>query len=76
MDNKNLKEIFLSAVKSHQKGDFEIAENLYKKILDMQPNNLDIMNNLGALFIQSSKEKKAKNILQKVLQIDPNNISI
>ena len=36
MDKKNLelKEIYTEAVNNQQKGNFEIAENLYKKILN------------------------------------------
>ena len=70
MDNKDLKlkKIFFSAVENHQKGNFEIGENLYKKILDEQPNRLVVMNNLGALLIQAGKKEKAEIILQKVLK--------
>ena len=77
MNNKDLKlkKIFFSAVENQQKGNFEIAENLYKKILDEQPNHLVVMNNLGALLIQGGKKEKAEIILQKVLKIDSNNIN-
>ena len=41
MSNKNLsiKEVFVSAYQNYQKGNFKVAENLYKNILNTNPNH-------------------------------------
>ena len=77
MNDKNLelKEIYKSAVDNHQKGNSEIAENLYKKVLKKMPNHINTQTNLGALYAQTGKKEEAKNVLQNVLQIEPNNVS-
>ena len=77
MNNKNLKlkEILVSAFQNHQKGNLIIAENLYKKILNIYPNHITTQNNLGALLIQKGESDKAMSLLQKILQIEPNNVN-
>ena len=77
MDKKNLelKEIYAEAVNNQQKGNFETAENLYKKILKVNPNHINTQNNLGALFMQMGNNKKAMERLQKILEIEPNNVN-
>ena len=77
MDKKNLelKEMYAEAANNQQKGNFETAENLYKKILKVNPNHVNTQNNLGTLFMQMGNNKKAMELLQKVLQIEPNNVN-
>ena len=48
--NQNLKETFASAVQNHKKGNFQIAEKLYKKILNTNPNSAGVHNNLGMMY--------------------------
>ena len=64
MDKKNLelKEMYAEAVNNQQKGNFETAENLYKKILKVNPNHINTQNNLGALFMQMGNNKKAETL--------------
>ena len=73
--NSELTEIYISAVVHHQKGNFETAENLYKKILKQLPNHINAQCNLGGLYVQTGKKNDAKSILQDVLRIEPNNIN-
>ena len=76
MEDKNLelKEIFITATTNHQEGNYEIAENLYKKILKTKPENINVMNNLATLYIQTGYAKMALNILQNLLKNEPNNL--
>ena len=74
-ENLKLKEMYISAVENQQKGNSEIAENLYKKILEEIPNHINTRSNLGALYAQTGKTEKAVELLQKVLKIEPNNIN-
>ena len=77
MNNKNLKlkEMLVSAFQNHQKGNLIIAQNLYKKILNIYPSHIATQNNLGALLIQKGESDKAMRLLQKILQIEPNNVN-
>ena len=56
--NSELTEVYIRAVVHHQKGDLEVAENLYKKILEKLPNHINAQNNLGGLYAQKGKSKK------------------
>ena len=76
MDNekKNLttKETFALAVKNHKKNNLKVAENLYNKILEIDPNHIETIFSLGSLSAQTRKFDKAKQLLQKAIQINPN----
>ena len=72
MNDKNpeLTETYISAVVNHQKGNLDVAEGLYKKILEKIPNHINTQTNLGGLYSQTNNQKKAVEVLQKVLKID------
>ena len=53
--NLTTKETFALAVQNHQKNNLKVAENLYKKILKIDPNHVDSHNNLGILFEKLGK---------------------
>ena len=76
MDNekKNLtaKETFVLALNNHQKKNFQVAENLYKKILKMNSNHFESIFLLGTLCAQSRNFDEAKKLLYKATQINPN----
>ena len=73
MDKKNLstKEIFTSALQHHKKNNFEVAENLYKKILKVNPDHFESIFYLGSLLVQTKNFVKAKSLLQKAIGIQP-----
>ena len=77
MNDKNLEleKIYTLAIENQQKGNSEIAEKFYKKILKELPNHVNTQSNLGALYAQTGKSEKALSLLQSVLQIEPNNIN-
>ena len=74
MQQKNLatKKTFASALHNHQKKKFKVAENLYKKILKIDPNHVDSHNNLGMLFEKLGKYQKALACYKNAISIDPN----
>ena len=74
MHQKNLtiKKIFNLALQTHQKNNFKVAENLYNKILKIDPNNFQTIFLLGTLSTQISNFKKAKYLLTKIVKIQPN----
>ena len=67
-----LKKIFEQAFQNHQRGNFENAEVLYKKILQLKPNHLNTNFFLGTLFIQRKDFYLAKKKFLKVVLINPN----
>ena len=72
--NKNLtiNETFNLAVKNHHEGKTDIAQNLYNKILEIDPNHSQTLNNLGVSFQDLRKNKKAKECFEKAIKINPN----
>ena len=50
--NKNLtiEETFNLAIKNHQEGKTDIAQNLYNKTLEIDPNHSQALNNLAVIF--------------------------
>ena len=74
--NSELEKIYTLAIENQQKGNFEIAEKFYKKILKELPSHVNTQSNLGALYAQTGKSEKALSLLQSILQIEPNNINV
>ena len=72
--NKNLTidEAFSLAVKNHKKNYIRVAQKLYEKILKINPNHIDALNNLGSIFKELDQIEKAKKCYEKVIEIDPN----
>ena len=54
MDEKNLKinKILAEAFKNHQRNNLKVAENLYKKILKINPDQFEAIFLLGSLSLQ------------------------
>ena len=75
MNKKNLsiEETFTLAVQNHKKNNFEIAQDLYEKILKISPDHFKVIFLLGTLAAQTKNFDKAKQLLQKATQIQPNN---
>ncbi len=59
------------AFTSHKKNKFDDAERLYKSILDIQPNNINIHNNLGAILNKLGKFEEAEIHYKKVIELKP-----
>jgi len=72
--NKNLtiKETFGRAVKNHQEGKTDIAQDLYDQILKIDPNHSISLNNIGTIFQDLGENQKAKDCYEKAIAINPN----
>ena len=70
--NLNIKETFASALQNHQKNNFQVAEDLYKKIIKIDPNHADSHNNLGFLFKELGKNKEALTCYKNAILANPN----
>ena len=69
-------EVFARAIESHKKNNLEIALDLYNKVLKINPNHLDSLNNMGVIFFDIEKYQKAIDCYKKVIQINPNNADV
>ena len=74
MHQKDLttKKIFTIASQNHQKNNFKVAKNLYKKILKINPNHFESIFYLGVLLLESNNFDRAKQLFQKAIRIQPN----
>jgi len=61
-----------SALEHFQKGHFDKAETLYKRILRALPDNIDALHNLGILCYQRGDYDSAIRYMKRVLQHNPN----
>jgi len=53
-------------------GDIEKAKQLYYEIIEISPEDIKSLNNLGSILIDEGKYKEAKQFLQKCVKIDKN----
>tara|TARA_B100000787_G_scaffold166367_1_gene151490 strand:+ start:128 stop:1414 length:1287 start_codon:yes stop_codon:yes gene_type:complete len=68
-----LNETFKLAVKNHQENKIEMAVDLYREVLEIDPNYEDAHSNLGVIFQNSNDFEKAKDCYKKAIVINPNN---
>ena len=73
MNKKSLstEETFTLAFQNHQKKFFKVAEELYNKILKIDPNHIATHNNLGLIYQELGQYEKAINCYEKVIKIQP-----
>ena len=69
--NLNIEETFALAVQNHKKNNLQVAENLYKKILNTNPNSVGVHNNLGMMYKELEEYKKALDCYKKAILINP-----
>jgi len=77
MNNKNLslEEMLSLAFKNHKDNNFRIAENLYTKIIKINPNQFDAVFLLGSLWFQTKNYKDSIRMLTNAIKINPKNIN-
>ena len=74
MNEKNslaTKETFALAVQNHKKNNFKVAENLYNKVLKINPNHFKSIYLLGSLLIQTKNFIMAIQLLNRAILIQP-----
>lgn len=60
-----------NALKHHLEGRLEEAETVYKRILELEPDNPTALNHLGALAYQAGKPDEASKYIAKALRRSP-----
>ena len=69
-----IKKLFDLAFQSHKKNNLLHAENLYKEILEINPNDVATLNNLGNVLKESRKYEEAIFHYEKALITKPQDI--
>ena len=67
--------ILNNAVSFHQTGNLQAAADLYKRILQENPNNSEALHLLGVIAHQTGKNNEAVALIDKAIQINPNSAS-
>ena len=70
--NFTVNQAFDLAVQNHQNNNLQDAQNYYQKVLNMDPNHLMALNNLGVIFRELGENQKAKDCYEKAIEINPN----
>ncbi|MDM7985944.1 MAG: tetratricopeptide repeat protein [Smithella sp.] len=63
--------LYAQALKKHQAGDLREAKELYKKVIKMDPHNVQALNNLGVVYMKQKVYKWAEIRLNDALKIKP-----
>jgi len=72
----SLKEIFETALKNYKDKNYEMTENLCKKILSINSNHFDSLVLLSNILAMNNKFSRAKELLVQANGIKPNNLSV
>ena len=67
-----IKETFDLAVQNHQNNKLNVAQDLYNKILEIDPNYVPALNNIGLIYQGLRENQKAKECYEKAIEINPN----
>lgn len=71
MSKFSVDEALRQAVSCHQSGRMQDAENLYRAVLDVLPDQPDANHNLGVLAMQAGRGRSGLPYLKAALQADP-----
>jgi len=70
-DSFNIANELNKALKCHQACQLDEAEEIYEKILDVDPNHPDALHLLGFIAHQKNRNDVAVNLITKAIQYDP-----
>lgn len=71
--DSNLNQLLEEAIEYHSNKNYQKAEELYKKILNKDPNHADANHNMAVLALQHNKPQYALILLEKITNNYPNN---
>lgn len=72
MDEKEI--VFNRAKNAMLSRDFTLAARLFKSLLADDPNNLELLNSLGQLYIKASDDEKAIPFYEQIIKLNPVNV--
>ena len=67
-----IEKIFNLAIKNHQEGKTDIAQELYNQVLKINPNHSQTLNNIAVIFTNLKDYQKAISSYEKAIEINPN----
>jgi protein O-GlcNAc transferase len=71
MPHMSLQQALDLAMQRHKAGNSLEAEQLYRQILNYQPNNLNALHLLGALIAESGRADEAVTLIRRALGVNP-----
>ena len=71
MDENYINKLSIETFKILQSGKYDVAESNFKKIIELDPNNIFALNNLGNLFLLKKKYNDSLILFDQVLKIKP-----
>ena len=66
-----IRQVLEQAIAAHKEAKLDQAEQLYKTILESQPENLDAINNLSVLLLNSNRAEEAEQYAKKAIKLKP-----
>lgn len=63
--------LMMSAVQLHQQGRFDDAERMYKRALEVEPNNPDALHLLGLIEHKRGRNDEALGLIERAIQAKP-----
>lgn len=68
-----LSQIFAMGVAAHRAGEVTEARGAYERVLAMDPNHADALNNMGVLLSASREFDRAETLLRRAVRLSPEN---
>ncbi|MEJ7617812.1 MAG: tetratricopeptide repeat protein, partial [Pyrinomonadaceae bacterium] len=72
----DIERVFERAVRLHQAGDLEAAVREYQSFLASQPQNIEALSNLGAVYARLGRHQEAIDQYKKALGVDARNAAV
>lgn len=72
-DTENYRTQFIWGLLLHEAGRYQEAENAFKRSLNLNPDRLEALDELGKVLIKSNKFEEAIDVYSTMLRIDRNN---
>ena len=74
--NTNFDQLFRNAVDAQQRGEYDLAIRDYQHLLQLQPNSVEVLANLGAALAHEGRLDEAILDYESALKLDPGNAAI
>ena len=75
-ESSSINETFKLAYKNHEEFFYKKAEDLYKKVLNINPNHFESIFLLGTLYAQTKIFNQALKFLNRAKDMQPNNADV
>lgn len=66
--------LFAAGVAAHRAGDLPAARSAYERVLALQPNDVDALNNMGVLLAASRELDRAEALLRRAVRVAPRHV--